>query len=529
MLFNSYEFMFLFLPVTVGLFFLLGRRGTGPALGWLIAASLFFYAWWRPLNVLIMAPSVALNYLLARLLLRYLQENRPRIVRVLLIAGIAFNIAFLGYFKYANFLTGVTDDVFGTRFVLERIILPLGISFITFQKIGFLVDVAGGRVRSFTLRDYLLFVMFFPQLIAGPIVHFREVMPQFERASCRFDGLNVALGSTLFFAGLFKKTVLADGIAPFVSPIYEQAAAGHPVALVQAWMAAIGFTLQIYFDFSGYSDMAIGIARLFGIKLPPNFNSPLRARNIIGFWAGWHMTLTRFLTAYLYNPLTLWLTRRRLARGLKGLGGRNTTPASFLHLLILPTLFTMAISGLWHGAGYTFILWGLINGVYLVINHAWIWMRGTHRLRWGSDHLLTFVCIVAAMTFFRAPTLASAWNVLTGMFGAHGISLPLNALDRLPDLVRSQGFVSTIHPDPQFFPALRWMLALLALALIAPNTQQMLERYEPALGVKAGPVGSVPHVLEWKPSLAWGLGMAVVAGVGVAHIAGVSEFLYWQF
>ena len=537
MLFNSYEFLFLFLPVTAGLFFLLGGRSRALAISWLILASLFFYAWWRPLNVLIIAPSVALNYCIARLMQRFIRESRPRRVRALLIAGIAFNVAFLGYFKYAGFFTGVVDDVFGTHFVLEKIILPLGISFITFQKIAFLVDVAAGRVQRFTLRDYCLFVLFFPQLIAGPIVHYREVMPQFERASCRFNPLDIALGSTLFFAGLFKKTVLADGIAPFVSPLYEQAVAGHPLPLVQAWMAAVGFTLQIYFDFSGYSDMAIGIARLFGVKLPPNFNSPLRATSIIEFWARWHMTLTRFLTAYLYNPLTLWLTRRRFARGLKGLGGKHTTPASFTQLLALPTLFTMGISGLWHGAGYNFILWGLINGVYLIINHAWLMWRKMRRLPRALAQLLTFVCIVAAMAFFRAPTLASAWNIVTGMAGGRGLMLPYNVLQHLSGFsnwLQHAGVIAG-RPDPEFFPALRWILALLALALFAPNTQQVLGRYEPVLGYGTGPTAAgapaagAPRRLEWQASWVWGVAVAVVAAVGVAHIAGVSEFLYWQF
>ena len=229
--------------------------------------------------------------------------------------GIAFNVAFLGYFKYSNFLVGTINDAFGTQMVLARVILPLGISFITFQKIAFLIDVQAGRIESFTLQDYCLFVLFFPQLIAGPIVHYREMMPQFHRVSCRFDQENVSVGLTLLAFGLFKKVFLADKIALIVTPIYGQATSGSSIALLPAWIAAVGFTLQIYFDFSGYTDMALGIARLFGVRLPPNFNSPLRASSIIDFWQRWHMTLTRFLTAYMYNPLALWLTRRRAARG----------------------------------------------------------------------------------------------------------------------------------------------------------------------------------------------------------------------
>jgi alginate O-acetyltransferase complex protein AlgI len=214
-------------------------------------------------------------------------------------------------------------------------------------------------------------VLFFPQLIAGPIVHFREVMPQFQQTPCRFNALDFSVGLTMFCIGLFKKAFMADGIAPLVSPIFERAAHGDPVSLFPAVMAALGFTLQIYFDFSGYSDMAIGIARMFGIKLPANFDSPLRASSIIDYWLRWHITLSRFLTAYVYNPLLLALTRRRLAHGKPALGGRNVSLGAYLNLLVMPTLVTMLISGLWHGAGYTFIVWGALHGVFLSVNHGW--------------------------------------------------------------------------------------------------------------------------------------------------------------
>jgi D-alanyl-lipoteichoic acid acyltransferase DltB (MBOAT superfamily) len=540
-LFNSYEFIFLFLPITAGVFYMLGRSSRVLAIRWLIAASLFFYSWWRPLNVLLIAPSILINFGLARLLQRFSGDEDRLKARAVLAVGIAFNIAFLGYFKYANFFVNATDDIFGTNYVLAKVILPLGISFITFQKIAFLVDVSSKRVTAFTLQDYCLFVLFFPQLIAGPIVHYREVMPQFERAPCRYDGQNVTVGLTLFFAGLFKKAVLADGIAPLVTAIYGHSVAGTPITLFYAWMAAIGFTLQIYFDFSGYSDMAIGIARLFGIRLPPNFNSPLRATSIIDFWLRWHMTLTRFLTAYLYNPLTLWITRRRLARGLKGMSGKNTTFGTFVTVLALPTIFTMCISGFWHGAGYAFIFWGFLNGVYLTVNHVW---RLMIRTRWRKDHplprlvdlaggLLTFICVVAGMVFFRSPTMASAWNIIHGMIGSHGAALPPTAIARLGSLAASLDKLG-IHMAPAdvtFLPMWEWMVGLLALAWLAPNTQRILSKYEPALGfdavaaAKDGPRWS----FNWNPSFGWALATAAIAWVGVIHVAGISEFLYWQF
>ena len=352
MLFNSQEFLFVFLPVTLLGFYLLGPIARQWAILWLILMSLLFYGWWRPVNILIIGPSIIINYLLASYLLKLSERgDQPGRSRVVLLLGILFNVLFLGFFKYADFVYGTINDVFGANFILLHVILPLGISFITFQKIAFLIDVQAGRVKAFTFREYCTFVLFFPQLVAGPIVHYREMMPQFAAATCRFDKENFAVGLTLLFFGLFKKGVLADNIAPLVTPIYEHSAAAGHTPFLLAWLAALGFTLQLYFDFSGYTDMALGLGRFFGIKLPPNFNSPLKATSIIEFWLRWHMTLTRFLTAYLYNPLVLWMTRRRAIKGRPGFGGRNPSVGAFASLLMVPLITTMFISGLWHGAG----------------------------------------------------------------------------------------------------------------------------------------------------------------------------------
>jgi alginate O-acetyltransferase complex protein AlgI len=521
MVFNSFEFIFVFLPVVVAAYFALGGASRAWALRWLIGASLFFYALWRPLNVLIIAPSVLINFALARLLQRLNKQGNRGGARAVVLLGVAFNVAFLGYFKYSNFLVGAVNDAFGTQMFLAQVVLPLGISFITFQKIAFLIDVHAGRIESFTLQDYCLFVLFFPQLIAGPIVHYREMMPQFHRVSCRFDREDVSVGLTLLAFGLFKKVFLADNIAQLVTPIYQQATSGGRIGLLPGWIAAVGFMLQIYFDFSGYTDMALGIARLFGIRLPPNFNSPLRASSIIEFWQRWHMTLTRFLTAYIYNPLTLWLTRRRAARGLPAFVGRNKGAGAFVELLMFPILLTMLVSGIWHGAGYTFIVWGVLHGVFLTINHAWRLLEPKlfrdksryEKFMQPAGFIITFACVAASMVIFRASNLKAATDLVQGLFGLHGIGL--SGLKGGIGLKRTAIWIAV--------PAL--------IALLGPNTLQVLRRYEPALGWKRGPDdgAAADKRMLWRPSLAWALAVSMIAAIGILYLGGQSEFLYWQF
>lgn len=539
MLFNSYSFIFFFVPLTVAGYFAFGRLSRDWALGWLMLASLFFYAWWNPINVLIMTPSVLINYGLARVLERLADEDNPHPAsKYVLALGLVFNILFLGYFKYINFFRTSLNDVLGTDFVLTAVVLPLGISFITFQKIAFLFDVHGGRVKGFTFRDYALFVLFFPQLVAGPIVHYREIVPQFQAATGRLNQNDIAVGVTLFVFGLFKKVVLADSIGPLVTPIYAQAEAGVPISLFLAWMAALGFTLQIYFDFSGYSDMALGLARIFGFRLPQNFNSPLRASSIIDFWLRWHMTLTRFLTAYVYNPLSLRLTRNRLAGGKRGLSGRNTSLGAFIILLLYPTILTMLLSGIWHGAGYTFIVWGLLHGLFLSANHAWrfiapkIWPKAVpyDRVMTPLGHVLTIVLVAISMIFFRALTMTGALDIFRGLFGINGVALPLGIYERLGSGWLQQHGVTVVVWESEDFLKLGVLIPLLlAIALFLPNTQEVLAAHEPALGFKHGPDRDRRINVAWSPSLLWSAGVAAAAMIAIFQLAGPSEFLYWQF
>ena len=309
-----------------------------------------------------------------------------------------------------------------------------------------------------------------------------------------------------------------------------------------AWMAAIGFTLQIYFDFSAYTDMALGLARFFGIRLPQNFDSPLRASSIIDFWLRWHMTLTRFLTAYIYNPIQLWLTRRRLAKGQRGFGGPNPQVGAFLLLLMFPTMLTMFVSGVWHGAGYGFIVFGLLHGLYLTINHGWrvvaakLWpdRKSYVRVMKPVGWVLTFASVATAMVFFRSPTMTSAIDIVKGLMGLNGVALPQALVDQpgpLHAVLRGLGVVAAKSWSFADFSQLAiWIFVLMAVALGCPNTIRILSHYEPALGVKPRPTThGIERFLEWNASLPWAITVSGIAAIAIVSIRGPSEFLYWQF
>jgi hypothetical protein len=302
-------------------------------------------------------------------------------------------------------------------------------------------------------------------------------------------------------------------------------------------MAALGFTLQLYFDFSGYTDMALGLARFFGIRLPPNFNSPLKSSSIIEFWLRWNMTLTRFLTAYIYNPLMISLTRRRAAQGLPGVVGRETTVGAFIYLLGLPILLTMFVSGLWHGAGYLFIIWGVVHGILLTTNHAWrlivprLWPNNASYIRWMTPigFVLTFVSWIITMVLFRSPTIGAATILLKGMIGLSGITLPTFVYDHLGPLTGWLYHLGVVAEPVDVKSLMKWILFLMFIALACPNSLQILASYEPALGARprAGEKGA--RVVEWRPSLPWAIGVSAIAAIAIYSIGGQSEFLYWQF
>src|SRR6266403_429846 len=394
MLFNSYQFIFLFLPITlVGYFVLVRLNHLAPVI-WLALASLVFYSVSNWQFVLLLLASVAFNYGVGLLLLSKRMRAVPRFT--VLTVGVAGDLLVLGYFKYAGFLAANLNAVFSTGFAVN-ILLPVGISFYTFTQIAFLVDAYRGNVARYRLPHYALFVTYFPHLIAGPILHHKDMIPQFERAAAkRPDPHLILCGLIIFGVGLFKKTCLADGIQPLVSLAFGP----NAPTFDQAWIGALAYTFQLYFDFSGYSDMAIGISLMFGIFLPLNFNSPYKARNIIDFWRRWHMTLSQFLRDYLYIPLG---------------GNRHGRILRYVNLMI-----TMLLGGLWHGAAWTFVAWGALHGAYLCINHAWSNYGPAVAPRFARPAnaaalVLTFLSVVVAWVFFRANGLSSALYILSRM------------------------------------------------------------------------------------------------------------------
>ena len=347
MLFNSYTFLLAFLPITLLGFFGLGRLDRPrAALAWLLLCSLGFYAWWNPALAFLIMVSIVFNFAAGGLLVPGTMAEGRR--KTMLVLSVAANLGILGYYKYAGFFLTVVDSLTGADWRASDIVLPLAISFFTFTQITFLVDSWKGGVRERDFLRYCLFVLFFPHLIAGPIVHHHELMPQFTPRSCRPRPDFIITGMVLFSIGLFKKVLIADWVAGWSDPVFAAAArADSSLTLFEGWLGALAYALQIYFDFSGYSDMAVGLGLLFGIVLPLNFNSPYKAASIIDFWRAWHMTLSRFLRDYLYIPLG---------------GGRKRR---WLNLMTV-----MVLGGLWHGAGWTFVLWGTLHGVYLLVNHA---------------------------------------------------------------------------------------------------------------------------------------------------------------
>ncbi len=513
MLFSSWQFIFLFLPVTLAVFFLIPPQPSWPRKIWLLAASLFFYGYWKIEYIPLLLFSICFNYAIAEIITRH--RHHPA-ARVTIVVGVALNLLLLGYYKYTNFILQVLGRVSDHRFEHFDIILPLAISFFTFTQIGYIVDVYRNQSLHYRFLDYALFVVFFPHLIAGPIVRHWEIIPQFAERVLKANIADLSVGFALFLIGLYKKILLADPLSPYIATIYGAAGHGMTITWFDSWLSTLAFALQLYFDFSGYSDMAIGLARMFGMKFPVNFASPYQAASINEFWMRWHITLTRFLREYLYFPL----------------GGNRCSPLR--HAMNI--MITMLLSGLWHGAGWTYVIWGGLHGGYLVVAHQWErfrkW-RGWQLSHWsyhGFSVALTFIAVLFAWVFFRAPTISSAKSVIASMVGAHGLTMndTITNPQKVPGLWWSKLGVQYVSPAFDAGPytlVMQLVVLTLVIAFIFPNAQQLLANYSPALEQ------ATPRWFRLK--LGWFTGM-VFGGtffwvVRSFYVAAPTPFLYFNF
>ena len=490
MLFNSYEFIFVFLPITIILFFgFIEFHMLKAAKVWLLISSIFFYAYWKITYLPLLLISVIGNYYFGK----YINSSSLGSTKskILLGSGICFNLIILGYYKYASFFLTSFNQLFHTSWVVPSILLPLAISFYSFTQIAYLVDAYKGQTKSqqYNLLDYTLFVTVFPQLIAGPILRHDELIPQFKKLkNFIFNHKNMAIGITWFTLGLAKKVLIADQLSPWVDVVFSHA---DRVSFIEAWIGAFSYTFQLYFDFSGYSDMAIGLGWMLNISLPINFNSPYKALSISDFWRRWHITLSNFLRDYLYIPLG---------------GNRQGKIRQYTNLLV-----TMLLGGLWHGAGWTYIIWGGMHGLFLVINHSWkkLGIALPKFLAW----LITFNAVIFSWVLFRASSLSDAVSMLQTMIGMKGIILlkdfasPLSWLTNFGIEFKSWQELTYLPPD--YKTSLIILLLTGIIAIFLPNTQQIMQKFKPT----------------WWTTIV----VSAIAIINLLLLNRVSEFLYFQF
>lgn len=518
MLFNSYAFLFGYLPLVLLGYQVAARFGRRPVIRWLLLASLGFYAYWRPAYLLLLCGSILFNYIAGSCISRRIPNTiSPKLILWL---AIATNLGVLGYYKYLFPFLNAFPVFTGSGKTWIDVVLPLGISFFTFTQIAYLVDLEQGAAIQQDLASYGLFVTFFPHLIAGPILHHGEMMPQFQsNRSYRLRADDLAVGSSLFIMGLLKKVLLADRFAPAADAAFAHPGSLH---LAGAWIGVLSYALQLYFDFSGYSDMAIGLARMFSIEFPLNFSSPYKSTNIIDFWQRWHMTLTRYIMSYLYNPISVWVSRRRVAHGKKTTRKAMATAGGFSSMIVLPTTITLFLAGVWHGAGLQFMIFGLLHAIYLSLNHAWRLFRRAKStaeprsapsrvLVQVSSTLLTFLAVVVAQIFFRARSSAEASDMIAGLLGLH-------------------------QKHPQIATAWSPTLSTASLLFLGyvivwsfPNTQQILSRYKPALELTRFDQQKHLFSVNWQPSMLWAVALGVVFVLTLVKMQDPTTFLYFQF
>ena len=420
MIFNSYSFILIFLPIAFIGFFLLSKIERSYGVSWLGFISIFFYSYWSLYSLPILLISILMNYNFGKKIYTIDSKNKFNV----LIIGIFLNLALLSYFKYANFFIDNINYIF-LYYHFQKInnldiILPIGISFFTFTQIAYLIDTYYDRSKYYTFKNYILFVTYFPHLIAGPIIHHKQVMPQFrDKKTFMLNPKKITVGIIIFIIGLTKKVIIADTVGLYVDKFYHNIDINFNPDFILSWIGSLSYTIQLYFDFSGYSDMAIGLSLLFGVFLPFNFNSPFKSLNIINFWQRWHMSLTKFISEYLFNPLSLRMTRFSLGRSIL---------IESIFSMIIPILITFFLIGIWHGANWTFALYGIIHAIFMIINHFW---RDRNFLLYIDKNyfiqkaywLLTFLCVIFSFVIFRAESVADSIIIYKGLIGINGINL----------------------------------------------------------------------------------------------------------
>jgi alginate O-acetyltransferase complex protein AlgI len=540
MVFASYSFLFVFLPIALLGYYLTAKLGTTHAVAWLVLISLAFYAVWNPAFVILLVVSISFNFAIGRGLLAAQGDEDSKRRNRLLGLGVACNLLPLIFFKYLGPLLafGRFTSLISPEFDF-KVVLPLGISFFTFTQIGYLVDCHGGKGKDLDIIRYSAFVTFFPHLIAGPILHIREIGPQLlDPDTSRMRSSNLSIGTSFFIIGLAKKVLLADPLAEVVKIGFA-----HPgdFQMFVSWSYALAYALQLYFDFSGYSDMAIGLAYMFGIRFPINFDSPYKSQNIIDFWQRFHITLTRYLTLLLYNPLALKITRYRM-RAASGATRRDKRSwGVFGSQTVVPTFYTMGLAGIWHGAGLQYLLFGLMHGAYLTINHAWRMFgpKAAVKGRLAKAGVvvcrvaLTHVAVVAALVMFRSSSVGGAMQMMAGMIGLHGID-PIPVPSVMMTLLRHTGplqrFLAQTHhvvavPHEDSIPGPASLALRYFIVWALPNSQMIMAKFSPILTAKL----DAPGRLAWRPTPAWAVALGVLLAISLMSLQQTKVFLYFQF
>lgn len=509
MLFNSYTFLFIFLPISLIFFFFKKKiKLKNIKIKILIILSLFFYSWWDYRYLVLLIFSIIFNYIVSYLILN---KNKTY-----LFLGILGNLFILGYFKYYNFFVDNYNLLFENNYNLKAIILPLGISFYTFQQIAYLIDCHLGSIKKINLEKYVLFVIFFPQIIAGPIVKYNFMVSQFDFKNKKvFNYLNIGLAT--FVVGLGKKVLISDNLALYVDPYFKFIEMGYSITFYEAWFGSILYAFQLYFDFSGYTDMALGLALMFGIILPINFFSPFKSKNISEFWSCWHITLSNLVRNYIYYPLSLSLNRICDANKLNSF-------FSFILGISIPTIIAFFCIGFWHGAGWNFIIFGLINAFYLIVYNLWTFLKNYLNISCKNNiftsiasQLLTFLSIVVSLIFFRSSDLSNALIYLKFLLGSNGLQF---------NDIFQKGLMGA---NP--FDGLTWLIICSVIIFFLPNTQEAIFYKIQNKFNRSNFITKKFSIikLRWKSNFFYLIIILSIFVISLMKIGKENEFIYFQF